>query len=148
MHDQLAETNFFPSPEEAVPRISALLRQEDFKTLATYYDLSDSNLPPAQLESGAFFIRDERPEVAHPAGFWRYKHPFAPGFEYRGMRASSRAHVFVISVEISIDQGAGSPSQVGRSSFYMIQSGKGWQLLPDPVAENEERDLPLPERAD
>jgi hypothetical protein len=144
MHDQPVEASYFASPEAAVPLITALLRQEDFKSLAAYYDLSNSEIPRACLESGSFFIREKRPEVAHPAGFWRHKHPFSPGFEYAGMRASGQPQVQVITVEISIDQGEGSPSQVGRSSFYMIQSAPGWQVLPEPVAEADDRGLPQP----
>ncbi len=113
--------------------IAELLRKEDFKTLANYYDLSGSDVQRSELESGDFFIRRKRPEVSHPGGFWRYKHPFAPGFEYAGKHQGSRKGVFVIEVAVSIDQGADSPVQMGRSFFYMVASEKGWQLLPDRV---------------
>ena len=82
--DQTADVNYFSSPEDAVMRVTAFLRQGDFKTLATYYDLSKSEISRPHLESGSFFIQGQPPEVAHPAGFWRYKHPFPLGFEYRG----------------------------------------------------------------
>ncbi len=124
---------YFTSPEEAVVRITEMLRQEDFGTLAGYYDLSDSNVPLEDLESGAFFIRTDRPEVAHPAGFWRYRHPFPPGFTYSGMRSTAREGVFIIRVDTSIDQGADAPQQVGYSRFHMIKSANGWQILPDPA---------------
>jgi hypothetical protein len=148
MRDQSADMNYFASPEKAVPLITTLLRQEDFRALATYYDLSNSNIPRTHLESGAFFIRAQRPEVAHPAELWRYDHPFPPGSEYSGMRPSGKPSVYIISVEISIDQGAESPRQVGRSFFYMIQSVRGWQICPEPVTEGEESDLPRPEVAE
>ena len=148
MRDQPADMNYFRSPEMAVPLITELLRHEDFENLASYYDLSHSEIPRAHLESGAFFIREQPPEISHPAGFWRYRHPFPPGFEYHSLRASGKAGVYIVSVEISIEQGAESPHQVGRSSFYMIQCARGWQVLPDPVAENAERELPRPDRAE
>ena len=125
---------YFHSPEEAVPVIAELLRQEEFKTLAQHYDLSRSDIPRSDLESGDFFIRKRRPEAAHPAGFWRYKHPFPPGFKYSGMRPSTVGEgIHLVTVTISIDQGAASPSQEGRFLFFMIESERGWQLLPDGV---------------
>ena len=112
-----------------------MLRESDFKTLARYYDLTGSDIPISDLESGEFFVRKERPEVAHPAAFWRYKHPFAPGFAYAGMQPGDRDDVYTIRVSISIDQGYGAPEQIGYSQFYMIRSVHGWQVLPDRVEE-------------
>lgn len=138
IHDETSGRAFFSSPQEAVPRIADMLRQSDFKTLATFYDLTDSDVPMADLESGDFFIREERPEFAHPGGFWRYKHPFAPGFEYVDMQSTDKNAVHVVRVAITIEQGAGSPDQVGYSFFYMIRSAHGWQVLPDTVEQSEE----------
>jgi hypothetical protein len=92
------------------------------------------------LESGDFFIRKERPEFAHPAGFWRYKHPFAPGFTLNKVQATDKDAVYVIEVSISIDQGSGSPNQIGLDHFYMVKSDKGWKILPDQVAGDERHD--------
>ena len=145
---QASSASYFSSPEEAVPIITGLLKKEDFKTLANYYDLSDSGIKLVDLESGDFFIRKKRPEVAHPAEFWRYKHPFAPGFKYSGMSSGFRKNVYLIRVEIIINQGEDSPSQVGYDSFYMIKSAKGWQILADRVEEDDPLELPsmAPER--
>lgn len=136
VNEQASDKIYFESPKKAVPKIAELLLREDFKTLAKYYDLSNSDVELAQLQSGEFFVRTERPEISHPAEFWRYKHPFAAGFEYGSMRPSARESVYVVTVRVSIDQGADSPVQEGYSLFYMIQSPKGWQLLPDPVVED------------
>lgn len=144
MKGQNSTMKYFTSPKEAVPVITKLLRQEDFKTLAKYYDLSNSNISPADLESGDFFIEKKRPEIAHPAGFWRYKHPFPPGFKYCGIQPGGREKIHVISVKISLDQGAESPSQVGFSFFYMIESARGWQILPNLVAKEETPQLLSP----
>ena len=135
---------YFTSPKEAVPVITQLLKQEDFKTLTKYYDLTNSDISPADLESGDFFIEKKRPVITHPAGFWRYKHPFPPGFKYSGMWPGIRERVYVISVKISLDQGTESPSQVGFSFFYMIESARGWQILPDHVAEDKTPELSTP----
>lgn len=135
MHEQASDKTYFESPQDAVPKIAELLLKEDFGTLSKYYDLSNSDISLSDLQSGEFFIRTERPELAHPAGFWRYKHPFAPGFEYSSMWSGARANVYVVKVMVSIDQGADSPVQQGYSLFHMIQSDKGWQLLPDHVVD-------------
>ena len=127
------EKLYFTSPAEAIPMISKLLQKNDFKTLARYYDLSNSETKLSDLESGDFFIRKERPEAAHPGGFWSYKHPFAPGFKYKGVRKTGRDPIHVVEVSISIDQGPDSPEQIGLSYFYMIKSQEGWRILPDQV---------------
>ena len=113
-----------------MPVITDLLKKQDYNTLAAFYDLSSSQIKRDDLESGEFFIRKERPEVGHPAGFWRYKHPFAPGFKFNSVQATDIEGVYLVQVEIVIDQWDGSPQQVGSSNFYMIKSTKGWQILP------------------
>jgi hypothetical protein len=40
-------------------------------------------------------------------------------------------------MSISIDQGSGSPEQIGLSYFYMVKSDKGWKVLPDQVSDNK-----------
>ncbi len=133
---------YFSSPQEAVPKIAEMLRQSDFKRLAGYYDLTGSDIQVADLESGDFFVRRERPEVTHPAEFWRYKHPFSPGFKYSGIESTVRENVHAIRVTISIEQGSGSPDQEGYSFFYMIQSVHGWQVLPDQAENSGEPAVP------
>jgi hypothetical protein len=127
------ETTYFSSPAAAIPIISELLEKKDFKNLARYYDLSHSDVSFSDLESGNFFIRKERPEIAHPGGFWRYKHPFAPGFKFKSVQNTARDNIYIVELSISIDQGPDSPEQFGLSYFYMIQSDKGWRILPDQV---------------
>jgi hypothetical protein len=128
---------FFSSPAEAIKIITKLLKKENFKTLAKYYDLSDSEVKISELESGDFFIRKVRPKFSHPAGFWRYKHPFAPGFKFNSVEATAKDAVYRIELIVSIDQGLDSPNQIGFSYFYMIKSDKGWKILPDQVSEDE-----------
>jgi hypothetical protein len=128
---------YFSSPAEAVQIISELLEKKNFKVLAQYYDLSHSKVKRSELESGDFFIRKERPEIAHPAEFWRYKHPFAPGFIFKSVQATAKETIYIVEVSISIDQGPESPKQIGLSYFYMIKSDKGWKILPDQVPEDE-----------
>jgi hypothetical protein len=132
-----SKSNYFSSPAEAIPIITELLEKNNFKSLARYYDLSNSEIKLSELESGDFFIRKERPEIAHPAEFWHYKHPFAPGFKFKSVQTTARDAIYIVEVSISIDQGPASPRQIGLSYFYMIKSDKGWKILPDQVDENE-----------
>jgi hypothetical protein len=138
-----SKTHYFSSPAEAIQIITELLEKKNFKILAKYYDLTNSEIKLNELESGAFFIRKERPEFSHPAGFWRYKHPFAPGFTLNRVQATAKDAVYVIEMTISIDQGFDSPKQIGLSTFYMIKKIKGWKVLPDQVTEDGHRvDMP------
>ena len=91
------------------------------------------------MKSGDFFIRKERPEIAHPAGFWRYKHPFPPGFKFNSVQATAKDAIYIVEVSIALDQGADSPKQCALSYFYMLKSDKGWQVLPEQVAEDGHR---------
>lgn len=121
---------YFEDPRSAVTEITRLLKAKDWKTLARYYNLEDSDVKRADLESGAFFYTDKRPEAAHPAGFWHYKHPFPPGFKYLESRDLKAVGVVEVVVEIEIDQGAGSPPQRGIKAFLMRRNTKGYQVLP------------------
>lgn len=121
---------FFESPRQAVEAIREMQGKEDWASLARHYDLSGSRIDRETLVSGEFFIRTERPEVTHPGGFWRYKHPFAPSFEYASTSSTAEAGVIIVRVSISIDQGAGSPVQEGWQEFMMRESEGGFQILP------------------
>jgi hypothetical protein len=141
MHDNSqkdrSKTFYFSSPAEAIQIISELLEKKNFKTLARYYDLSHSEIKRSELESGNFFIQKDRPEISHPAEFWRYKHPFAPGFKFKSVQAAAIEAIYIVEVAISIDQGSDSPKQIGLSYFYMLKSDKGWKILPDQVAKDD-----------
>jgi len=132
-----SKTYYFSSPTEAIQIISELLEKKNFKILAKYYDLSNSEIKLSELESGDFFIRKDRPEIAHPAEFWSYKHPFAPVFKFNSVQTTAKDAVYIVEVSISIDQGSDSPKQIGLSYFYMVKSDKGWKILPDQVAKDD-----------
>ncbi len=136
-HSISSNAYYFSSPAKAIQTITELLKNENFKILSKYYDLSNSNIDLAELESGDFFIQKQRPEIAHPSGFWRYKHPFAPGYIFKSSRVAGKKTVYVVEVSISIDQGLDSPAQQGLSYFYMLKSNKGWKILPDEVSEDD-----------
>jgi hypothetical protein len=130
-HDEISQHKYFTSPEESVPVITDLLKNQDFKALAAFYDLNSSKIKRAEMDSGEFFIRKKRPELSHPAEFWQYKHPFAPGFKFNNIQSTEKEDVYLVQVMIVIDQGIDFPKQEGFSEFFMIKSSKGWQILPD-----------------
>jgi hypothetical protein len=135
------EAAFFDSPRQAVDAIRKMLMEEDWASLAGYYDLDGSDVDRKTLISGEFFVRTERPRVSHPAGFWRYKHPFAPGFEYSFDSLTDQAGIVAVRVSISIDQGSGSPTQQGWHEFQMRRSERGFQILPEARAQVPAPDL-------
>lgn len=120
---------YFTNPESAVEEISVMLTNKDWPKLAMYYDLSDSEIDRETLISGEFFYTDERPESAHPAGFWHYKHPFPPAFKYLSSNDVAQVGVKQVTVHIEIDQGGGM-IQRGEQTFFMTSTGKGYQVLP------------------
>lgn len=123
------ESTYFASPESAVKEIRIMLRNKDWPKLAMYYDLSDSKIGRATLISGEFFYTDERPESAHPADFWHYKHPFSPAFKYLSSSDVAQVGVKQVTVHVEIDQGGGM-IQRGMQTFFMSWSGEGYQILP------------------
>lgn len=120
---------YFTSPQESVERISELLRNKQWTVLSEYYDLAGSNLDRQKLQSEEFFIRVERPASADPAGFWRYRHPFPPGFNFLTEQPSKEPNVITIVVFREIDQGGG-PMQKTLVEFQMRKSARGYQILP------------------
>lgn len=123
------DAKYFSDPgKEAVLIITGLIRDDNWKELSLYYDLDGSGIRRERLESGEFFIRTRRPEVAHPAEFWRHKHPFSPEFQYDFH--SETDGIATVNLSITIDQGGGMV-QRGMSSFRMKRSEKGYQILPD-----------------
>jgi hypothetical protein len=124
-----AEPLYFESVEKAVATAGELLRKNDWPTLARYYDLAGSDVKAEDLENGEFFIRKERPANADPAGFWKTKHPFPPGFTFDRVEKTDDAAVMRVHVKIEIDQGGG-PKQRSLASFAVRKSAKGFQILP------------------
>ncbi len=120
---------YFASPSDAVERITAMLEKKDWPELAKHYDLADSPIDRTDLISGEFFYTEEEPAVAHPAGFWRYKHPFAPAFEFKSVRDLEEPGVIEVTVGVEIDQGGGM-IQRGLQTFLMRRSDKGYQVMP------------------
>ncbi len=77
---------YFDNPMQAVDSIRTMLSSNVWDELSRYYDLSDTDIDRTNLISGDFFIRKKRPDVAHPAGFWKFKQPFSPQFTYLSHR--------------------------------------------------------------
>ena len=123
----------FASPEAAVPQIDAMLRKEDWKSLASYYDLAGSGVDRKDLETGKFFIRSDRPAVVHPGLPWKYRHPFPPGYRFVTAAPTEESSVVEVTVAIEIDEGGGL-KQRGLALFRMRKGGSGYRVLP-PVSD-------------
>lgn len=119
---------YFENPQEAIPVIKKLLIASDWEMLSRYYDLRNSDITLEKLLTGEFFIRSDKPDVAHPGGFWRYIHPFPPAYKYHHC-ILTRDNIYEIEMSIEIDQSNGE-FQKGFLSFFMIKSEKGFQILP------------------
>jgi len=129
MHNVADNSMYFADPVSAVKQIAVMLNAKDWAELARYYDLTDFSLDRSKLISGEFFYTDEKPANAHPAGFWRYKHPFPPAFTYHSSRDLEEPNVIEVTVHVEIDQGGGMV-QRGLQTFLMRKSIKGYQVLP------------------
>lgn len=119
---------YFKSPQQAVDLIKTMLLSKSWNKLSCYYDLSGTDINRETLISGDFFIRKKRPEVTHPAGFWKYKQPFSPQFSYLSDHNISD-EIVEVTVHVEIDQGDGM-IQRGMDSFKLRKSSSGYQLLP------------------
>lgn len=122
---------YFESPRAAVPGATPLLTAKDWPTLARYYDISGSRVERSSLENGSFFYSERREGMQHPAGFSRYKHPFAPGFKFLRSEPAGEGTQKVV-VQVEIDEGGGLV-QRGLSAFLMRRNAGGWQFLPEHV---------------
>jgi len=129
MHNVADNSMYFTDPSSAVEQITVMLKKKDWAELSRYYDLTDSSIDQSKLKSGEFFYTDEKPPNAHPAGFWRYKHPFPPTFKYHSSRDLEESNVIKVTVQVEIDQGGGMV-QRGFHTFLMRKSIKGYQVLP------------------
>ena len=121
---------YFSSPQESIGIITELLTLEDWETLSSYYYLDkDRQELRDSLMSGSYFMAEEQPEAAHPGGFWRYKHPFPPGFKY-SYHESLPGDIIRVNLTIEIDQGEGM-TQTGQAYFYMKEFPEGFMILPE-----------------
>jgi hypothetical protein len=124
----MAQQLYFSTPQESVELTAQLLIQEDWGTLSRYYFVENCTKETIDsLKNGSYFIRNKKPEVAHPVVSWRYKEPFDPNFKYSGHFEEDPARIRV-DVSLEIDQGNGMIQQ-GTSSFYLIKSQNGYQLI-------------------
>lgn len=129
---------FFPGPEESVEIITGLLLSEDWRTLSGYYIIDGNQELLDSLLSGDYFIRREMPEVTHPGGFWKYRHPFSPGFKYHSHEQVADDLVKV-NLIIEIDQGDGM-IQVGKSSYLLKRFLEGYKIMPGVLPEETHTD--------
>jgi hypothetical protein len=124
---------YFESPQKAVPRIAAMLRQSQWPQLASYYDLSESPVTRDELTSGRYFLSaaTETPPLPPPDNeLARYRHPFHPSYRFHRVRRTDDSKVVVVELMLEVDQGEGAPPRRSIDEFRMIRHPRGWQILP------------------
>ena len=131
---------YFESPENAVIVVNQLLEARDWNTLANYYLLDESGPELEELKSGRFFFTEDSSAPQDPMGFWKYLHPFPPGFTYESHEKLENGNVkLAVAIEILDEPPPGSPPEtpsVMRTmrAFHMrYTAGRGYKLLPDKV---------------
>ena len=125
---------YFQSPESAVPRIAAMVREGEWGELAAFYDLTASEIPPHALTSGHYFQRPGQTEsqLPPPEGeLAQYRRPFHPAFGYAGTVETEEPDLVVVELMLEIDQGAGAPVRRARDTIRMRRYPEGWQIVPD-----------------
>ena len=120
------EKLYFSSPEKSVSIISNLLRNEEFLTLTSYYNLENTDLPIDVFYSGKYFLGEISSE--NPPGLFKYVKPLSPSFKFSHIEELEN-NITRVHLELEIDQGEG---MVLRSihSFDLVRSEKGFQILP------------------
>jgi hypothetical protein len=116
-------TTYFASPEAAVHEINAMLGAHEWKKLARYYDLSESDVPEGDLVSGIYFT-GSAPEAK--------AHPFPPGYVFVSSEPSGLDLVRRIIVAKSLN-GSADPSS--ETSFLMQRSPEGYRIIPEDAAQ-------------
>lgn len=118
----------FPSPEEAVHRINALVAEEAWEELAAHYDLEGSELGIGDVGRWEWFLHGGRP-TADPRDRSGPRHPFPAPAGYRGHRVDGAvARVTVVPRPEARAPGTGDDPS-GERTFFLIRSGDGWRLL-------------------
>ena len=111
-----AAVRYFASPQEAVETSSWLVRNEDWKQLASYYDLTGSNITREQLESGSLFTGSTT-------------QPFPPLLRFDHVEDTATKNVKKVVVVLP---GEPTDQTTPRSDeFYLRKSKLGYRLLPE-----------------
>lgn len=118
--DDRPAVRHFASPQEAVETSSWLVRNEDWKQLASYYDLSGTDVTREQLESGRLFAAGDRPGGA--------AQPFPPLMRFDHVEDTARKDVKKVVVVRGEPADEATPQ---NADFYLRKSKLGYQLLPE-----------------
>jgi hypothetical protein len=134
------DKNYFESPEDAVGIVNQLLNKRDWNTLSNYYLLSESGPKLEDLKSGRFFFTKDSSGPQDPMGFWKYLHPFPPGFTIVGYEELENGIIRVqVAIEVLDEPLPGAPPETPsvmrtmRAFHLHYTKGRGFKLLPDKV---------------
>ncbi len=123
---QVAES-YFRSPEAAVNTISALLQDEDWVTLAKYYDLSGSNFDVDQLSDGSFFLSSPSDSDNVPTN--SAQRPFTPGLHFLQSKQTHIEDIFEVTVSDKNSEHVEATSERPLQTFFLHRYPEGYQLL-------------------
>lgn len=133
-------THYFESPTYAVIVVNQLLEKRAWSTLAKYYHLDASGPKLEELTSGRFFYTTESSGPQDPMGFWKYRHPFPPGFAYDSHEELNNDILKVhVAIDVLDEPLPGAPPDTPavmrtvRAFHLHYTAGRGFKLLPDQV---------------
>ena len=134
------DSHYFQSPENAVLVVNQLLEARDWNKLANYYLLDDLGPKREELKSGRFFFREDSTGPQDPMGFWKYLHPFPPGFHFEGQEELENGTIKVqVAIEVLDEPLPGTPPETPsvmrtmRAFYLHYTAGRGFKLLTDKV---------------
>lgn len=111
-------TSYFASPEAAVEEINAMLGAHEWRKLARYYDLSESDVPQRDLVSGVYFA-GTGPDAK--------VRPFPPGYVFVSSAPTEIDLIRRILVAKSLN---GTADLTSERSFFMRRSPEGYRVIP------------------
>jgi hypothetical protein len=120
-------TSYFASPETAVREINAMLGAHEWRRLALYYDLSDSDVTERDLLNGTYFAG-----TTPGGGGKAMPHPFPAGYVFVSSLPTELNLMRRIIVAKSLN-GTADPS--AQTSFFMRRSPDGYRIIPEDAAE-------------
>jgi len=120
---------YFNDIRDAIELCTYLLLDEEWEKLASYYDLTNTTLTYNDIANRDFFMTDIKPfDTPLPANYWKYKHPFPPGYRYLFSEPLD-SEITKIWLTNKFEIGDGLVKD-GRFWFLMRYKLDGYQIVP------------------
>lgn len=125
----MTNDKYFDDPRTAVEVSTYLLLDENWAEIACYYYLKDTDLTYDDINCSNFFMQNKKPKNNPlPALYWKYKHPFPPGYRYLFTEPID-VDIMRIWLTNKFEVGEGVRRE-GRHSFLMKYTINGYQFIP------------------